>query len=202
MTAPTTMITSLEAEDLKARLERDEQLMVIDVRTPAEFESLHIRGAYNVPLAMLAEHTGELAVRFPAGVVLVCQSGARAEEARERLTSAGLTTAHVLAGGTAAYEAAGGDVVRGRKRWEMNRQVRMAAGSLVLGGFIGSRTIARPVGYLSAAVGTGLIYSAVSNSCFMAQALARMPWNKASVNPTLESTVRDIPVATDNVTLS
>lgn len=201
MTAPTT-ITSLEAEDLKARLERDEQLMIIDVRTPAEFESLHIRGAHNVPLSMLAEHTGEFAGRFPSDVVLVCQSGVRAEEARGRLASAGLETAHVLAGGTVAYEAAGGDVVHGRKRWEMNRQVRMAAGALVLGGFIGSRTIARPIGYLSAAVGTGLIYSAVSDSCFMAQALARMPWNRASVNPTLESTVRDIPVATGNITLS
>lgn len=202
MTAPTTTITSLAAEDLKSRLGREEQLMVIDVRTPAEFDSLHIRGAYNVPLSLLSEHTVEFAGRFPAGVVLVCQSGVRAEQACERLASAGLQSAHVLVGGTAAYEAVGGDVVRGRKRWEMNRQVRLAAGALVLGSFVGSRAIARPIGYLAAAVGTGLIYSAVSNSCFMAQALAGMPWNRASVNPTLESTVRDIPVATGNVTLS
>ncbi|QGU03324.1 rhodanese-like domain-containing protein [Corynebacterium comes] len=202
MTAPTTTITSLETEDLKARLASDEQLMIIDVRTPAEFESMHIRGAYNVPLSMLAEHTKEFASRFRDGVVLVCQSGIRAEEARERLASAGLDTASVLAGGTAAFADAGGDVVRGKKRWAMDRQVRMAAGSLVLAGFVGSRVVSRPVGYLSAAVGAGLTWSALSDSCAMASALSKMPWNKASVNPTLESAVKDIPVATGTVTLS
>ena len=202
MTAPTTTITSLEAEDLKARLARDEQLIIIDVRTPAEFESLHIRGAYNVPLSMLAEHTAEFASRFRDGEVLVCQSGIRAEEARERLASAGLESASVLAGGTAAFADAGGDVVRGKKRWAMDRQVRMVAGSLVVAGFVGSRTIARPVGFLSAAVGAGLTYSALSDSCMMANALSKMPWNKTSVTPTLESTVNNIPVATGAVTRS
>ena len=202
MTAPTVTITSLEAEDLKAHLASGEQPMIIDVRTPAEFESMHIRGAYNVPLSMLAEHTKEFASRFEDGVVLVCQSGVRAEEARERLAAAGLETASVLAGGTAAFADAGGDVVRGKKRWAMDRQVRMVAGSLVLAGFVGSRVVSRPVGYLSAAVGAGLTWSALSDSCAMASALSKMPWNKASVNPTLESAVRDIPVATGKVTVS
>ena len=106
-----TLITSLEAEDLKARLGRDEKLLIIDVRTPAEFESLHIKGAYNIPLALISEHTKEFSSRFPDGVVLVCQSGTRAEEARERLTAAGLDTASVLAGGTAAFAAAGGEAL-------------------------------------------------------------------------------------------
>lgn len=180
MTAPTISITSLEAEDLKARLARDEQLIIIDVRTPAEFESLHIRGAYNVPLSMLAEHTKEFASRFQDGVVLVCQSGIRAEEARERLASAGLESASVLAGGTAAYADAGGDVVRGKKRWAMDRQVRMTAGSLVLLGFIASKLIHPKLGYLSAAIGAGLTYSAASNSCAMASMLSKMPWNQVS----------------------
>lgn len=201
MTAPTTTITSLEAADLKAHLGNGEQPIIIDVRTPAEFESMHIRGAYNVPLSMLAEHTSEFASRFEDGVVLVCQSGIRAEEARERLASAGLETASVLAGGTAAFADAGGDVVRGKRRWAMDRQVRMVAGSLVLAGFVGSRVVSRPVGYLSAAVGAGLTWSALSDSCAMASALSKMPWNQASVTPTLASTVRDIPVATGNVTL-
>lgn len=200
MTTATTLITTLEAEELKARLAHDQQLMIIDVRTPAEFESLHIRGAYNVPLAMLSEHTAEFASRFHDGVVLVCQSGIRAEEARERLAAAGLTEASVLAGGTAAFESAGGDVIRGSRRWAMDRQVRMVAGSLVLAGFLGSRTIARPLGYLSAAIGAGLTYSALSDSCMMASALSKMPWNRTAVTPTLESTVRNIPVATTHIT--
>lgn len=197
-----TLITSLEAEDLKARLGRDEKLLIIDVRTPAEFESLHIKGAYNIPLALISEHTKEFSSRFPDGVVLVCQSGTRAEEARERLTAAGLDTASVLAGGTAAFAAAGGEVIRGQKRWAMDRQVRMVAGSLVLAGFLGSKTLARPFIYLSAGVGAGLTYSALSDSCAMAVVLSKMPWNKTALNPTLASTIQNIPVATGNVTLS
>ena len=77
----------------------------------------------------------------------------------------------------------------------------MVAGSLVLAGFVGSRVVSRPVGYLSAAVGAGLTWSALSDSCAMVSALSKMPWNQASVTPTLASTVRDIPVATGNVTL-
>ncbi|WP_394284620.1 rhodanese-like domain-containing protein [Corynebacterium sp.] len=197
-----TTITTIAAEDLKARLERDEHPMIIDVRTPAEFESLHIKGAYNVPLSMISEHSAEFAERFTDGVVLVCQSGARASDACQRLATAGLDSAQVLSGGTAAYENAGGDVVRGSHRWALNRQVRLAAGSLVLAGFLGSRFISRPVGFLSAAVGGGLVYSAVSDSCFMAQVLSKMPWNKVESNPTLEATVRNIPTAVGTVTVS
>ncbi|MDR7328360.1 rhodanese-like domain-containing protein [Corynebacterium guangdongense] len=195
-------ITALQPADLKERLANDEKIMVIDVRTPAEFETVHIKGAYNVPLSMLSEHTKEFAGRFADGAVLVCQSGARAEQARERLAAVGLETTTILAGGTDAYEKAGGDVVRGNQRWDMNRQVRMGAGSLVLAGFVGSRVVSRPVGFLSAAVGAGLVWSAVSNSCMMATVLSKAPWNKASVNPTLEATVRNIPTATGSVTVS
>ena len=99
-----TTITTIAAEDLKARLERDEHPMIIDVRTPAEFESLHIKGAYNVPLSMISEHSAEFAERFTDGVVLVCQSGARASDACQRLATAGLDSAQVLSGGTAAYD--------------------------------------------------------------------------------------------------
>lgn len=197
-----TTLTTIEAAELRERIARDTELMIVDVRTPAEFESQHIRGAYNVPLSLLSEHTREFADRFRCEVVLVCQSGVRAEEARLRLQEAGLDAASVLAGGTSAYEAAGGEVVRGRQRWAVDRQMRLVAGSLVLGGFLGARLVARPIGWLSAAVGAGLAFSAVRNACPMVSVLTRMPWNRTTVDPTLASTVRNIPVATGTVTLS
>ena len=73
-------------------------------------------------------------------------------------------------------------VVRGTQRWAMDRQVRMTAGSLVLLGFIGSKLASPKLGYLSAGIGAGLVYSAASNSCAMASVLSKMPWNKASTN--------------------
>ncbi len=189
---------TLDAAALRHLLDSPDAPRVVDVRTPAEFESAHIRGSYNVPLPLLAEHTGDLANRLGGRVVLVCQSGVRAGQAQERLTSVGVTSAEVLAGGIAAFESAGGPVVRGAQRWAMDRQVRMVAGSLVLVGFLGSKVIHPRVGYLAGAIGAGLTYSALSNSCAMAAVLAKMPWNRTQISPTYENTIRSIPVAPQN----
>ncbi|WP_237740748.1 rhodanese-like domain-containing protein, partial [Crystallibacter crystallopoietes] len=84
-------------------MDRHEDLIVIDVRSAAEFETLHIRGSYNVPLPLLSEHTDELAERLGTRVVLVCQSGVRAEQARQRLDTAGIDAARVLTGGVPGF---------------------------------------------------------------------------------------------------
>ena len=49
-----------------------------DVRSPAEFETVHIHGAVNVPLPLLEEHTQRLAAALDGPTLLVCQSGVRA----------------------------------------------------------------------------------------------------------------------------
>lgn len=129
---------------------------IIDVRSPAEFESAHIPGAYNVPLDQLGEHRDELARHVDEPVVLVCRSGSRAVQAEQRLARAGKRDVHVLDGGMLAWEAAGHDVTRGAQRWDLERQVRLVAGSLVLGGILGSLAAPR-LKYLSGAVGAGLL---------------------------------------------
>lgn len=185
--------TSLSPAELRRRLATDDELMVVDVRTPGEFESVHIRGSYNVPLDLLAEHTHDLAERMQGHVVLICQSGTRAGQACEHLQAAGFNTADVLEGGIAAYEAAGGDVVRQGSRWAMDRQVRMAAGSLVLLGTLAGQLVHRRWGLMAGAVGAGLAYSAASDSCAMAAVLSRMPWNRAEADPSLASVFQQMP---------
>jgi rhodanese-related sulfurtransferase len=192
--APTAVVETITPGELKQRL-TDDALTVIDVRTPAEFESIHLPGSYNVPLALLSEHTRELADRLGDRVVLVCQSGVRAGQAQHRLASVGLAGATVLAGGVSAFESAGGEVVRGAQRWAMDRQVRMVAGSLVLAGFLGSKLVHPRLGLLAAAIGAGLTYSALFDSCAMAAALSRMPWNRTKARSNAESIMRSIPVA-------
>lgn len=191
--APT--VTTLDPRTLRQWMAQHEDLVVIDVRSAAEFESLHIRGSYNVPLPLLSEHTAELAARLGERVVLVCQSGVRAEQARQRLSTAGIDTAYVLTGGAPGFAAAGGDVVRGAQRWDLERQVRMAAGSLVLTGLVGGRLISPKVRALAGIVGTGLAFSAASNTCAMGKALAAMPWNRAADEPTATSAISQIPAA-------
>ena len=102
LASPTPTVTDLDTQTLREWMNRHQDLIVIDVRSAAEFQTLHIRGSYNIPLPLLSEHADELAERLRGRVVLVCQSGVRAEQARTRLGGAGLGTALVL---TAAFRA-------------------------------------------------------------------------------------------------
>lgn len=181
-TTPTT--ASIDAATLQGWVENHDDLVVIDVRSAAEFDTLHIRGSYHVPLPLLREHTREFANRMGTHVVLVCQSGARAEQARKRLGEAGLEGAQVLTGGVPAYAAGGGETVRGRTSWALERQVRMAAGSLMLIGVLGGRFISPKLLTLAGGIGAGLTYSAATNSCALGRMLSWMPWNRSVTEPT------------------
>ncbi|MGI9642022.1 MAG: rhodanese-like domain-containing protein, partial [Acidimicrobiia bacterium] len=142
------------------------------------FETVHIPGSYNIPLDTLGEHADELAA-IDHSVVLVCQSGARATQARAKLDSAGKTGLYVLEGGMAAWQGGGGDVAYGdTARWAMDRQVRLVAGSLVVAGVLASVAVPKTK-WLAAGVAGGLVFSAVSNTCAMASVLGRLPYNKA-----------------------
>ena len=76
-----------------------------------------------------------------------------------------------------ACVAAGLPVVRGKKAISLERQVRIAAGSLVLVGAIGSLWFS-PLIWLSAFIGAGLVFAGVTDTCGMGLILARMPWNQ------------------------
>ena len=182
MTTPT-----VDAPTLAERLgnSSDPDPTLIDVRTPVEFEAGHIPGAVNVPLDELKGSLDQLCAVLDDhhDVVLVCRSGARAGQAQEALHAAGLTSPAVLSGGIVDWEKTGGAVNRGRQSWELERQVRLAAGSLVVAGILGS-TVAPRAKWLSGVVGGGLVFAAVTNTCAMGMALARMPWNKRGARPT------------------
>lgn len=186
---------TVNPEELKSLIATGTNVTVLDVRSAAEFEALHIKGSYNVPLQLLAEHTEELAGRLGAKVVLVCQSGVRATQAKANLDGVGFGEAHVLEGGVGAYHQAGGDTVEGAKRWAMDRQVRMVAGSLVVAGLLGGRYLSPKVRTLAGAIGAGLAFSAATNTCAMGKALSKMPWNKAGKEPTRESIIAQLPAA-------
>jgi rhodanese-related sulfurtransferase len=89
---------------------------IIDVRTPSEFESVHIPGSYNVPLDQLSEHRRELTQALDSPALLVCGSGMRARQADNTLREAGLQSLTVLEGGITAWENSGEPVVRGAQR--------------------------------------------------------------------------------------
>jgi rhodanese-related sulfurtransferase len=192
--SPASTVTTLNSQELRSWLQERKDLVVIDVRSAAEFASMHIRGSYNIPLPLLLDHPEEFTARLGGRVVLVCQSGVRAEQARQRLGAVGIDTAYVLTGGAPAFADAGGDVVRGKARWDLERQVRLAAGSLVVLGLAGGRFVSPKVRLLAGAIGTGLTFSAATNTCAMGKALSAMPWNRTTEEPSREAAILQLPL--------
>lgn len=177
--------SELDAALLAERLGQAEAVTLLDVRTPAEFETAHIPGSINLPLDQLGGRAAEVAAAVTGPVVLVCQSGVRAEQARTRLAGHGLTSVQVLRGGVNAYERADGILERGRERWAMERQVRLVAGSLVLTGTLAGLRV-KPLLAVSGGVGLGLVISALTNTCTMARVLAKLPYNQGASEPDVD----------------
>jgi rhodanese-related sulfurtransferase len=185
MSVPT--ITPAEVEELRRG---GSPVDLIDVRTPVEYREVHAEPARLVPLVSLdpeAVMKARNGLR-DAPLFTICRSGSRGRQAAERFHAAGFTNVVNVEGGTLAWEQAGLPVVRGREAMSLERQVRIAAGSLVvlgtaLGAFVHPGFLA-----LSAFVGAGLVFAGVTDTCGMGMMLARMPWNR--VEPEAETCAR------------
>ena len=171
------LIPPVQAE---ARRSRGEPLVFVDVRSPAEFQSVHATGARLFPLEDLQPKkiAAELGISERHPVVLLCAGGNRARKAAEKFHAEGVPHCLVVEGGTKAWEAAGLPVVRGKGMISIERQVRIGAGSMVLLGlFLG---LVDPRWHLlSGFVGTGLVFAGITDWCGMGLLLAKMPWNRA-----------------------
>ncbi|MDH6193590.1 rhodanese-related sulfurtransferase [Mycobacterium frederiksbergense] len=174
---------TVDSHGLSERLNSANPPRLLDVRTPAEFETAHIPGSYNVPLDQLREHRSEISKTALAGDsnewVLVCRSGQRAAQAEEALRQQGLPNVHILDGGIVDWETKGFNVNRGAAKWDLERQVRLVAGSIVLTSVLGS--IAAPkLKWLAGAIGGGLTFAALSNTCAMGMLLSKLPYNRGA----------------------
>jgi rhodanese-related sulfurtransferase len=155
---------------------------LLDVRTPGEFESAHVPGARLIPLDELDAGTF-LKQRGEADrpVYVLCQSGGRARKAIEKLRQAGFGGGVLVEGGTQAWIEAGLPVTRGTaKVISLERQVRIAAGSLVLTGVLLAYFVHPGFIALSAFVGVGLVFAGVTDWCGMGLLLTKLPWNHKS----------------------
>lgn len=171
------MISTISATEAAEQC-RATGAVILDVRTPAEFEAVHANIARNVPLDRLDPDS--LPSEFRRGsepVFVICQSGARGQKACEKLTAAGWHVVNVD-GGTTAWETAGLPVVRGRKTMSLERQVRIAAGFLVFAGVALGWFVQPGFFGLSAFVGAGLMFAGITDTCAMGMLIAKMPWNQ------------------------
>ncbi|MFE9096996.1 rhodanese-like domain-containing protein [Streptomyces sp. NPDC007264] len=177
MTTDATRAAGLTPAALQELINRGDGPRMLDVRTPGEFRTVHIPGAYNVPLDTLREHRDELLNHLDQDVVLICRSGARAAQAEQALAEAGLPNLRVLDGGMMAWEVSGAPVNRGPARWDLERQVRLVAGSVVLvSGVVG--LFVPGVHLIGTFMGAGLTFAALSNTCAMGMMLSKLPYNR------------------------
>jgi len=173
------MPATITPRELFEQSKKGSSITLVDVRTPAEFGEVHADLAKNVPLDRLSAEAVAL-LRGSAGGALyvICRSGTRGKAGCEKLAAMGVEAVNVE-GGTSAWEAAGLPVVRGKKAISLERQVRIAAGLLVLtGALLGYFVHPYWIG-LAGFVGAGLTFAGVTDTCGMAMVLARMPWNQA-----------------------
>jgi rhodanese-related sulfurtransferase len=172
-TAPTVCVDAAELRD------RLDDIEVVDVRTPGEFEAIHVPQARNRPLDELDEHVDELRGLVAEGrdVILVCRAGSRAHQAQERLMAAGLPELPILEGGMLAWEQAEGPVVRDVIRWDLERQVRLVVGLVVVLS-IALSIVVPPARFIAGAMGAGLIFAATTNTCMLGMLLTKLPYNR------------------------
>ena len=178
-------MTVIKPRELAEIYKSGKKIDLIDVRTPVEYGEVHIECARNVPLDRL-DPAGLMQARngsLNEPLYVICRSGSRGQQACEKFLKAGFSNVINVEGGTMACVEAGLTVVRGKKAISLERQVRIAAGSLVLIGSVLGWLVHPAFIGLSAFVGAGLVFAGITDTCGMGMILARMPWNQCSQHP-------------------
>lgn len=172
-------IKTITPTDIRKLVQTGYAIELIDVRTPAEFREIHAVGAQNIPLDeidpenVLRNRRSECEPLY-----FICRSDSRAKKACEAFHAIGYTNVVNVAGGTIAWDDLNLPVVRGKKTISLERQVRIAAGSLVVLGVILGWLVHPWLTGIAAFVGAGLVFAGVTDTCGMAMMLAKMPWNQ------------------------
>jgi rhodanese-related sulfurtransferase len=153
------------------------EVLLLDVRTPAEFQTANIPGSVLHCLSDLDPKAVESMAANKKSILVICQSGNRARQAAEKLCNVVGCRVAVLDGGIKNWQQLNLPLNTGKQTISLERQVRIAAGGLVLSGCILAWLINPLWVGLSAFVGAGLIFAGITDTCGMAMLLGRMPWN-------------------------
>jgi rhodanese-related sulfurtransferase len=156
---------------------QNEDIHLLDVRERVEFAGGRIPGAKLLPLGEIERRNSEIDHEKP--IYVMCRTGRRSVEAQKKLHDLGFKNVINVEGGFEAWKKA--DLpyeLDENAPWELERQVRFAAGVLILLGFVLSLLVHPYLIGISVFVGVGLTFSAVTDTCTMGMILAKMPWNK------------------------
>jgi rhodanese-related sulfurtransferase len=88
------------------------EIVILDVRTPAEYAAGHVPGAINIPHDQLGARIEELAAARDKDIVVYCRTGRRSNTALHTLTAAGFARLAHLEGDYTAWQAAQRPIVK------------------------------------------------------------------------------------------
>lgn len=174
-------MNTITPHQLNERLQQGEKLPLLDVRTPAEHAEIHVPGVHLAQLdrldaTQLASKDG-FAKDHP--LYILCRTGNRAKQAAEKLEKSGYTQCHVVEGGTLAWAESGLPVNRGTSKvMSLERQVRIAAGAIVVIGALLAQFVHPVFIWLSGFVGAGLMFAGITDTCAMGMLISKLPWNQ------------------------
>ncbi|OWT60146.1 rhodanese family protein [Candidimonas nitroreducens] len=168
-------LKSITPEAAQALL--DQGAVLVDIRGADEYARERIGKARHIPMQQLAG--GAQRLDGATAVIFHCRSGARTRANAQALQACAKCDAYMLEGGLDAWKKAGLPLEIDKSRpLELQRQVQIAAGSIVLLGAILGAVASPWFHLLSAFVGAGLVFAGISGFCGMARVLTKMPWNR------------------------
>jgi len=171
------VVKNITVKELHEKMNSDDQLCVIDVRTPSEVSGCRVEGVRNISMDTIANYVDEL--KLKREIYLICNSGTRSAMVCKELASHGMSNLINVSGGIQAWKKGGLPFVKGKGvRVSIMRQVLIVAGALIVGGVVASQQVNFHYIWLPGFVGVGLLYAGISGNCFMAKLLSLMPWNK------------------------
>lgn len=173
-----TTAKTMTAGEVNRAIAAGTKVCLLDVRTPAEYETAHVEGSVLMPIDKLDCAAVATAAQGAELKVLVCQSGIRAGKAASQLAANGQTGWILLEGGVGAWGKDGLPLVRGRFTLPLERQVFIVAGFMVLLGVILGWRVHPGFYSLSGFVGCGLMMAGATGFCPMGILLGKMPWNQ------------------------
>ena len=172
---------TIDARQARALLEA-RHAVLIDVREADEHARERIAGAMLMPLSRF--DAAALPHDSVATAIFHCASGNRTAQAAAMLHRSGFAQVRCLEGGITGWKRAGLPVLAdARAPIPLQRQVMIAAGSLVVLGVVLAALLSAWFVLLSAGVGAGLVFAGATGLCGMARLLALMPWNRRAAAP-------------------
>ena len=169
-------IKNIDAKTLKNWLDND-QVILIDVRQPAEHRSQKIDKAKLIPLDEICKE--KLPEIGDKKLVIHCQGGKRSLSACQKLLNENLDIEiYNLEGGINSWCSSGCGGDKANNFLPLDRQVQLVIGLLVVISVFLSFFVSINFLILTLIIGLGLVFASLSGICMLANLIAKMPWNR------------------------